>query len=95
MRSTGLLIGGLLMGAAIGASLALLYAPKTGTETREFLKGKLKEMEAELDQMRKKMKDKGGDLKDEMKKRVADLEKRIESLMEEYKKKGGPVHESN
>ena len=32
---------GLLTGALIGGVIALLYAPKTGKETRQFIKDKL------------------------------------------------------
>ena len=35
---------GLLAGAAIGAVLALLYAPKTGKETRHLIKHKANEV---------------------------------------------------
>lgn len=37
-RSGGVFIGGLLVGAAIGAVTGLLLAPKTGQETRKLLK---------------------------------------------------------
>jgi gas vesicle protein len=36
--SGGLFVGGMLVGAAIGAVTGLLFAPKTGRETRQFLK---------------------------------------------------------
>jgi gas vesicle protein len=36
--STGSFFGGLLLGAAIGAVTGLLVAPKSGRETRQFLK---------------------------------------------------------
>ncbi len=36
--SSGLFIGGLLVGAAVGAVAGLLLAPKTGRETRQLLK---------------------------------------------------------
>ncbi len=95
MKNTGLFLGGLLTGAALGASLALLYAPQKGTDTRDQLKAKLKEMEAELATMRDKIKVKGGELKDEMKKKMNDLENRIETLIKEYKNTLEPTHGAN
>ncbi len=35
---------GILAGAFVGGAIALLYAPKTGRETREFIKGKAHQM---------------------------------------------------
>lgn len=95
MKNTGLFLGGLLTGAALGASIALLYAPQKGSDTRDQLKAKLKEMEAELTTMREKIKVKGGELKDEMKKKMNDLENRIETLIKEYKNTLEPTHGAN
>lgn len=95
MKNTGLFLGGLLTGAALGASLALLYAPQKGSDTRDQLKSKIKEMEDELTVMRKKIKVKGGELKDEMKKKMSDLEDRIEKLIKEYKNTLEPTNGSN
>ncbi|WP_439185154.1 YtxH domain-containing protein [Carboxylicivirga taeanensis] len=95
MKYTGLFLGGLLTGAALGASLALLYAPQSGKDTREQVKAKIKEMEAELQQLREKVKVKGGELKEEMKVKMNDLEKKIESLINEYKKNLEPTHGAN
>jgi gas vesicle protein len=66
MKNTFLFLEGLLTGAAIGAGFALLFAPQKGSETREQLVAKIKEMEAELESMRDKIKTKGGELKDEL-----------------------------
>jgi gas vesicle protein len=37
-QRSGLLLGGFLVGAAIGTVAGLLYAPRTGRETRQLLK---------------------------------------------------------
>lgn len=95
MKNTGLFIGGIITGAAIGASLALLFAPNNGEETRDQLKLKLKEMEAELDTIREKVMVKGGEIKDEMKAKMTEIETRIETLMKEYKKNLEPTHGTN
>jgi gas vesicle protein len=36
--SGGLFVGGMIVGAAVGAVVGLLFAPKTGRETRQLLK---------------------------------------------------------
>ncbi|MCT4591609.1 MAG: YtxH domain-containing protein [Carboxylicivirga sp.] len=95
MKNTGLFLGGLLTGAALGASIALLYAPQKGTETREQVKAKIKEMEGELQQLRDKLKTKGGELKAEMKVKMNELETKIENLIKEYKKNLEPTHGAN
>jgi len=95
MKYTGLFLGGLLTGAALGASIALLYAPQKGSETREQVKAKLKEMETELEHLRDKVKAKGGELKEEMKVKMNELESKIESLIKEYKKNLEPTHGAN
>ncbi len=95
MKNTGLFIGGLIAGAAIGASAALLYAPQTGDDTRKQLRAKLKEMEGELDVLRDKIVAKGGEIKEEMKVKMKELETKIESLMKEYRKTLEPTHGTN
>jgi gas vesicle protein len=86
MNKTGLFIGGLIAGAAIGAALGILYAPRSGKDTRDQLKAKINDMELELIRLKDKAKEKGMELKDEIKHKVADLEKRIERLVAEYKR---------
>jgi len=95
MKNTGLFLGGLITGAALGASIALLYAPQKGSETRDQVRAKLKEMEAELNQLRDKVKVKGGELKEEMKVKMNDIEHKIENLIKEYKKNLEPTHGAN
>ncbi|MFO7999596.1 MAG: YtxH domain-containing protein [Marinilabilia sp.] len=86
MKNTGLFLGGLILGAAAGAAIALLYTPQTGEDTRKQIKVKIDELEDELEKMRKKMQERGTEMKDEARKRMQELESRIERLMEEYKK---------
>ena len=45
----GSLIAGLLIGAAIGAALSLLYAPKSGRELRADIAGQLDELKDTVD----------------------------------------------
>ena len=58
-------------GAAIGASIALLYAPQSGEETREYLRKKAGESRDKLSDMSDDLVGKGRDLY-EKGRRVAD-----------------------
>lgn len=87
MNKGGLFIGGVIVGAAVGSALGILFAPRSGKETRDQLKEKLVKMEHELETIRSKAKEKGLELKDEIKNKVTDLEKKIEKLVNEYKQK--------
>jgi len=86
MKNAGYFIGGLLAGAAIGATIALLYAPQKGEDTRRQIKAKIHELEEELIQMRDKLKEKGGELKEDIKRKIQEIEARIEHLVQEYRK---------
>ena len=49
----------LLVGAALGAALGVLFAPKTGKETREQIGGWLKEKREEGGELLAKLKEEG------------------------------------
>ena len=85
MNKTGLFIGGMLAGAALGAVAALLMAPKSGKETRDDMLSKLHDLEDELSSIRNKTKEKGMELKDEIRTKINDLEKRIERVISSFK----------
>ena len=95
MKNAGIFLGGLITGAALGASLGLLFAPQKGTDTRDQLLDRLKELDTELKDLSEKVKDKGLELKDDMRTRIGELEGKIESLIDEYKKKFEPIHNAN
>ena len=86
MKSAGSFFGGLLAGAAIGAVLALLYAPKSGEDTRKDIKRTIGNLEEELESLKIKLKEKGGELKEDIKKRIEEIENRIAHLTAEYRK---------
>jgi hypothetical protein len=51
------LLTGLLVGTAIGIGLGLLYAPRTGAETREMLRERADEMRERAESMRASMRE--------------------------------------
>lgn len=55
--SCGSFTAGLILGAIAGAVVALLYAPKTGRETRELLKQKAEEAREKAEEIVEKAKE--------------------------------------
>ena len=53
---------GLITGLAIGLALGLLYAPKTGVETRAMLRQRAEEMRDRAEEMAEDVKMKAGDV---------------------------------
>ena len=72
-------VGKFVAGAAIGAGLGLLFAPKKGKELRKDLKNKFEEMINQVKSLDK----------DEVKKELADLDK--EKVLKIAKKKGSDI----
>ena len=60
-----------LAGTAVGASIALLYAPKSGRDTRRYLGKKARQGREAVSEMSRDLAEKGRDLY-EMGRRVAD-----------------------
>lgn len=65
MKPGNSFLTGLLTGAAIGGIIALLYAPKSGKETREQIKRKLEELENELENLKGQASQKTGKVKED------------------------------
>jgi len=80
MKSGNSFLSGLLAGAAIGGIIALLYAPKSGKETREQLKNKFTELETELENLKGQASQKTGKIRDDLAQKLADLKREIENL---------------
>ncbi len=75
MKKSG--IGKFVAGAAVGAGLGLLFAPKSGKETREDLKKKFDEV---LEQVKNI---KAEDIKEKITKKVEELQKELKDLDKE------------
>jgi gas vesicle protein len=80
MKPVSSFITGLLAGAAIGGVIALLYAPKSGKETRDQLKQKLEDLEKEYENLKGKASEKTGQIRKDLAERLAKLQRDIESL---------------
>ena len=96
--------GKFLAGAAIGAGLGILFAPKKGSETRQELKEKLDELAnkvkgIDVEEVRESIEAKIEELKDLDKEKVlkiakekgAELKKKSEELVNLAVEKGTPV----
>jgi gas vesicle protein len=80
MKSGNSFLKGLLAGAAIGGIIALLYAPKSGKETRDQIKNKFRELEDELENLKDQAKQKTGKAKEDLAQKLADLEREIQNI---------------
>ncbi len=80
----GLVIG-LLAGGAIGAVLALLYAPKSGKELRADLKERADDLVGNADEYMQNVKNRAGEIVSEAKRRsetlISDAKKKADSLL--------------
>ena len=100
--------GKLILGAGLGAGLALLFAPKKGSELREDLKCKINELvnkakEVDTEEVKENLENKIYEIKKELEdlekvkkiaeKKVEQLKKKTEELVEYAKEKGTPVLE--
>jgi gas vesicle protein len=76
----GSFIAGLLTGAVVGGIIALLYAPRSGKETREHLKHKLEEYGKEMENIKAKVKEKSKQVREDLAGKIEELSKEIENL---------------
>jgi gas vesicle protein len=83
MKPGNSFLTGLLAGAAIGGVIALLYAPKSGKETREQIKKKFEDLEKELENLKGQAGEKAGKVKDDLSQKLAELQREIEILSQQ------------
>ena len=83
-------LGKLVLGAGLGASIALLFAPKKGSELRGDIKKKFDEFMKKVDEMTvSEIKDEFTTKVDEIKKGLDELDK--ETVLKAAKKKGNEL----
>jgi gas vesicle protein len=96
MRKQGEFWKGTLVGAAIGSALGILFAPKSGKETREDIKRGAMNMKQDLDRMMRELsqdlgnridnlKDVAKDLQGEAKEQSQELIRRAEVLKKDLR----------
>lgn len=74
MRTTNILLG-FMVGAAVGATLGMLFAPEKGTDTRRKLSEKSNDLAENI-------KDKFGDLVDGVKEKFSSVKSEAEDVAE-------------
>lgn len=67
---------GLLVGAAVGAAIAILYAPRSGKETRAAIKEKAEEVSGKASGIIDEAKEKAKKIIDEARSKAAELKGR-------------------
>lgn len=75
LNNSGKMIGAMLIGAAVGGALGILFAPDKGSETRKKIAGK-------SDELTDAIKDKFNDFLDEIKKEVEAVKSKANEMME-------------
>jgi gas vesicle protein len=68
--STRIFSTGFLVGAALGATLALLYAPQPGKVTREIISEKTRDAKEKADQIVAEAREKAGHIVDEARSKI-------------------------
>lgn len=98
MANNGKIISALLLGAAAGAALGILFAPDKGSETRKKITGKIQDLQDDFEDKlregktamknaRDQFANKADELKDKAKSRVEDLKQNVSEKADEYKSK--------
>ncbi|MCW3086189.1 MAG: Gas vesicle protein [Bacteroidetes bacterium] len=87
MSDNGKLLGALVLGAAAGAVLGMMFAPGKGSDLRKKISDNAGDLIDELTEKIKQGKDTLTDLKDKAMSKAEDLKSKAEEEMDNYKSK--------
>ncbi len=79
----GKIFGSLLLGTIVGAVVGILFAPKSGKETRDELMAEAEKLRGELEKYANDFSDKAKQARADLEERLRKTEKDIESLDED------------
>ncbi len=79
------LLKGLVIGGAIGAALGMLFAPRSGKETREKLMGEAERLKAELEKYAEDFSAKAQEAKREIEQKLAEVQSKIKETANNIK----------
>jgi gas vesicle protein len=78
---------GLLWGAAIGAAVGVLYAPKKGSETRKILRAKARDVQKLVQYEAEDIKERALEVADDIKTKAEEIRKRGEEELKSLRDK--------
>lgn len=77
-----MLCGGLVLGALIGGTIALLYAPMKGEDTRRMIKDKAEAAGKMIQEKSEELKERAGEVVADVREMAAQTKKRGENVLE-------------
>jgi gas vesicle protein len=80
--SAGKIVGALLLGAAIGGAIGILFAPDKGARTRKKLLLKGEELRDNMEELTDNMKDKFNDLIEDVKKEIETVKSKANDFLD-------------
>lgn len=86
MAKTSEFLVGVVLGSAIGAAAALMYAPTSGTETRENLRLKADEAQRKCNELADLAKQRSNELMEQAKSRVSEVGHQAQDAVERSRK---------
>lgn len=78
---------GVIIGGAIGAALGMLFAPKSGKETREKLMKEADRLKDELEKYADDFSDKANEMRADIEQKLKEVKSKIEETADGFKEK--------